>query len=1005
MYRCLRLIAHLTLLMALLAGMTGCIGLTSSKATDPPPTPAISVSISASPTSVQVATGAQSSATVTNDPAGKGVTWTVSGAGCSGNACGTVSPASTASGVNTTYTAPASVPSPATVTLTATSVADPTKSASATITITALPPPVSVQLSTASASVQTSLTAQFSATVQNDSQNKGVTWRITGTGCSGAACGTVSPASTASGVNTTYTAPASVPSPATVTLTATSVADPTKSASATITITALPPPVSVQLSTASASVQTSLTAQFSATVQNDSQNKGVTWRITGAGCSGAACGTVSPASTASGVNTTYTAPASVPSPATVTLTATSVADPTKSASATITITALPPPVSVQLSTASASVQTSLTAQFSATVQNDSQNKGVTWRITGTGCSGAACGTVSPASTASGVNTTYTAPASVPSPATVTLTATSVADPTKSASATITITASPPPISVQLSATSVTLLVSTTSLFTATVQNDSQNKGVTWSISGAGCSGAACGNVLPTSTASGVATTYTAPVSVPNPATVTLTATSVADPTQFASATITVAAASGLTLVVDTGASFQTWGAWEASQTGLRFTATCGFQAGCSIPVPDSVLNAILDDLVNDFGLTRLRLGPAPAQAPKTVVPGSPYIQTVNGTQFDFSKTWLNPDGAVQDGVEACTKIIVPMKQRAEANGETFSIIVASGWHYNQLDSAMLTASGYADFAQAYVQWFHAACGIYPQFWTLANEPDGSSWNLTTGVSQMSATASRFTAQSFPTKLALLEFQNAANTNNSLPTYPANPTILAGTGLLTYHGYDPGYDGTAPPNLAARNTLRNTGAANGIPTGMTERCCLANNNGGYLYGIEQFRDIYWNMTEANASVWEPEAMMFPCGPANLNCSISGGGDMINLNTDLSGYHKFAPYYAVRQLSHYIRPGHTRIGVTCSGCTNLSVGQNMKPVAFKSAAGKATVVVINDQNSIQTITILGLPAGTYNITGVDPAHATAPVTYSTQTIGAGGSIVFSFPAQAIITFTQQ
>jgi hypothetical protein len=47
-------------------------------------------------------------------------------------------------------------------------------------------------------------------------------------------------------------------------------------------------------------------------------------------------------------------------------------------------------------------------------------------------------------------------------------------------------------------------------FTATVLNDAQNKGVTWSLSGAGCTGVACGVLSAASSASGLAITYTAP---------------------------------------------------------------------------------------------------------------------------------------------------------------------------------------------------------------------------------------------------------------------------------------------------------------------------------------------------------------------------------------------------------------------------------------------------------------------------------------------------------------
>ena len=76
----------------------------------------------------------------------------------------------------------------------------------------------------------------------------------------------------------------------------------------------------------------------SATITNDSKNGGVSWTCTPAG----ACGTFNPTTTASGANTTYLAPGSVPSGGKVTLIATSVTDTTKNAQAQVGITAPPP---------------------------------------------------------------------------------------------------------------------------------------------------------------------------------------------------------------------------------------------------------------------------------------------------------------------------------------------------------------------------------------------------------------------------------------------------------------------------------------------------------------------------------------------------------------------------------------------------------------------------------------------------------------------------------------
>jgi hypothetical protein len=200
------------------------------------------------------------------------------------------------------------------------------------------PPAVSVALSPQPpSSTDAGSTINLTAVVSNDSANAGVKWTVT---CGGAQCGSLSAPSTASGVATKFTAPATAPKPATVTLTATSVTDSTQSASATMTISTPSAPITVTLNTPPGSLAASASAALTATVANDSANAGVTWSVT---CGSAQCGSFNPTTTPSGTATTYTAPAAPPTPATVTLTATSVSDNTKSASASVTITA-PPPV-------------------------------------------------------------------------------------------------------------------------------------------------------------------------------------------------------------------------------------------------------------------------------------------------------------------------------------------------------------------------------------------------------------------------------------------------------------------------------------------------------------------------------------------------------------------------------------------------------------------------------------------------------------------------------------
>jgi Putative Ig domain len=105
------------------------------------------------------------------------------------------------------------------------------------------PPPTGVTIQgPASSNVDPGDSASFTAAVQNDSTNAGVTWTVSGTGCTGSACGALS-SSTTTGVM--YTAPATVGTAFTVTVTATSVTDTSLSATASLSV-----PVNPAISTA-----------------------------------------------------------------------------------------------------------------------------------------------------------------------------------------------------------------------------------------------------------------------------------------------------------------------------------------------------------------------------------------------------------------------------------------------------------------------------------------------------------------------------------------------------------------------------------------------------------------------------------------------------------------------------------------------------------------------------------------------------------------------------------
>jgi serine protease len=334
---------------------------------------------------------------------------------------------------------------------------------------------------------------------------------------------------------------------------ATTTAPASAGSSACLTPIAPTLPVTVTLSPSSATVQSGLTTQaFTATVTSNA-NTAVTWTVNGiAGGDATTVGTIS----TSGV---YTPPVNLSSSPTVSVVAVSVADPTKTGFAGVTIT---PPVAVSVAPITAVVLAATgTQQFVATVSNSGSNTAVTWQVNGIAGGNPTVGTISSAGL-------YTAPAVIPSPATVTVIATAVADPTRSGSASATVAH----VAITVMPSSALVVAGTSHSFVASVMNTS-NTAVTWSVNGIPGGNHAVGII----SSSGV---YTAPATVPSPATVTVAAVSMADSTRSGSAQVTV-----------TPASTSTSGGGSASGGGS--TSGGGGGGGGAITVPELVMLAAL----------------------------------------------------------------------------------------------------------------------------------------------------------------------------------------------------------------------------------------------------------------------------------------------------------------------------------------------------------------------------------------------------------------------------
>jgi uncharacterized protein YjdB len=551
----------------------------------PSPTPPPSISVSVTPTSSTVILGNTQAFTArvinTND---KAVTWSVNGVTGGTAATGLI----TAAGI---YTAPADLPVPGAIQVIATSHADTTKSGTASLTIAS---DIGLAIMPASANVELGASQQFHARVSSSGHpDPAVRWSVSGAACP-SACGTVD-------VNGNYTAPQILPQPANVSVIAQSIADPTRQASVSVNITSN---FLFQLS-APSSVSTGASVAITATltpVPASRPSSVVAWALSGAGCNGAACGTLVTGATSTGVSgtitntATYTAPLTAPSPNSITITATPQADPTKRAQTTLSIQT---GVSVSLiptsTTLAVNHRTTLTVQVTGT-----SNTSVAWSVNGVPGGNTTVGLIcvlasNPCQMATSGNAPqveFLAPGALPQPNPVTVQAVSAADPAQSASAQITVINH---VIVTVQPASVTLAPLAVQGFTATVLGTA-NQSVVWQVQGTGCiSARICGTINSNGT-------YTAPGAPPNPNTLQVVAISSDDTTQSGTANVTISSgtdilalhpasvyaggAAGFNLRVE-GSGFTPSSPGPGSVLligGTARTTTCTSGADCTAPV-------------------------------------------------------------------------------------------------------------------------------------------------------------------------------------------------------------------------------------------------------------------------------------------------------------------------------------------------------------------------------------------------------------------------------------
>jgi hypothetical protein len=334
-------------------------------------------------------------------------------------------------------------------------------------------------------------------------------------------------------------------------------------------------------------------------------------------------------------NGLYTAPATITSAQTVTVTAINSANAAQTGVATVSLAPTAPPIAppkASVTPTSANLNQNTSKQFAFLINGVPQGNAIWSAVPPVG---------------SVINGLYTAPASVTTQTSVTLIATSETNSSLTASSSVTLIPSKPstvaPVSITVVPGSVTLTPGESSSFIANVTGTS-NTSVTWSMS------------PPVGTLNnGI---YTAPATVTGLQTVILTATSNANPSSSAKASVVLVPVTNSMSVSPAQVSL------SASKT-QQFTAAVTSSSGLGGSAPPSVTWSI-SPVLGSISSSGVYTAPSSISSQQTVT-----ITATSTTLTASASVTLTPSGTTQP-TGGSTSIVLPVEIMGPA-GTTSSV--------------------------------------------------------------------------------------------------------------------------------------------------------------------------------------------------------------------------------------------------------------------------------------------------------------------------------------------
>jgi O-glycosyl hydrolase len=390
-------------------------------------------------------------------------------------------------------------------------------------------------------------------------------------------------------------------------------------------------------------------------------------------------------------------------------------------------------------------------------------------------------------------------------------------------------------------------------------------------------------------------------------------------------------AGSATITLNPSKTYQTMTGWEATAWAMQTS-----------PAFPNFKDELYDLAVYDLGINRLRLeirsGSENSQDNWTAYQNGdiPYetwrsrrYSTINGND---DPAVLNRNGfhfsEVDDVVE---KIVLPLKQRVEANGEELFVnlnyVAFTGQIGAELRYHHDDPEEYAEFMLAAFLHMHETYGWVPDTIEVLLEPDNvSQWNGTLLGRTIVATQARLQANGFAPRFIAPSNTNMGRAVSYFDAMIQIPGVLAHLEEFSYHRYG----GVSDANLQA---IASRAVQHNLRTSMLE---WWNGNNGY-------KILHKDLSMGRNSAWQQAV-------------VNGHYDIDDGNPDNPVIRIKRATKFTRQYFKFIRRGAVRTTATSS--TGI-----FDPLAFINADGGYVVVV--KAASRGTFLIEGLPAGTYGI----------------------------------------